>query len=153
SLRTRIAEIGDQAVSEPARDAPVMSLDDLAAALLLRLEHGMKFLGIEAQRQRRRAEELASQNGELAPLRRPPGRDWREPRRSIAVHQRGWRRCFQLAVSMQGIAWPRGGEFVARAGHREDQPRRLGIVLDLAPQPRDHDVDAAVVGFTLAAAA
>src|SRR5215472_7115743 len=43
----------------------------------------------------------------------------------------------------------RAGEFIAQAGDREDQARRLRVSLDLAPQAADQHVDAAVEGRRL----
>ena len=38
-----------------------------------------------------------------------------------------------------------GGKFIAGTRHRDDEPRRLGVRLDLSPQPADMHIDAAAI--------
>ena len=65
----RIAEIDQHAVAEILRDGAVEAADQLGGTAVKGGDDGLQILGIEPVRQRRRADQVAEHDGELAALR------------------------------------------------------------------------------------
>ena len=74
--------------------------------------------------------------------------DHRKARRLLFVWQGGrglQRRAFRAELERLGS--DRRRKFIAFAGHRHNETRRLRVGLDLAAQPADQHVDAAIEGI------
>jgi DNA-binding winged helix-turn-helix (wHTH) protein len=67
-VRLRIAEINQHAVAHVAGDKPAKTLDNLCDAAMIGADDLAQILGIESRRERRRADQVAEHDGELAPL-------------------------------------------------------------------------------------
>ncbi len=67
-VRARVAEIDEEPVTEVLRDVAFVARDDLGAHALIGAHVVAQLLGIEAARERGRADEVAEHHGDLAPL-------------------------------------------------------------------------------------
>jgi len=68
-VRLRVAEIGEESVAHVSGDIPAHPSDHRGATSLEPADHVAQVLGIERGRQKRRADEIAKKDGQLASLR------------------------------------------------------------------------------------
>jgi hypothetical protein len=67
-VRPRIAEIGEDAIAHVLCDKPAGALDYRGSAAVIGADHRPQILRVEPRRQRRRADQIAEQHGQLPPL-------------------------------------------------------------------------------------
>ena len=72
-MRLRIAEINQHAVAHVLGDKPAKAADGVGDAAMIGADDLAQILGIEARRQRRRADQIAEHDGQLPPLGRVDG--------------------------------------------------------------------------------
>ena len=151
-LRLGIAEEDHQPVAEPRQHVTAERGRHLRSLAEIGLDEVAPILGIERRSDPCRADEIAEKQRDRTALRerlrgrraRRVGvgeRRRRQQRRSVELRAvdglLGFERRGRLRFAQ------RGSKLVA-ARHGDDEARRLRVRLDLAPQPPDHHVDAAV---------